>query len=197
MKPAFDGNGLATEPGEIRCFYYNAETGEYTGWSDDYIHEGVSMPGNSTDIDPGDEIPGKVSVFTGGAWIQQEDHRGTVVYSTADGLESIVDYIGEIKPGFTQLMPATRFDKWDGEKWVTDTEAQHGAAVKAAEIQRQSLIYTAMAPISLIQLKLQAGRNLTQAETTRLNAVLDYIDAVQATDTSTAPDVIWPEPPEA
>ncbi|WP_141010328.1 tail fiber assembly protein, partial [Escherichia coli] len=79
----------------------------------------------------------------------------------------------------------------------TDTEAQHGAAVEAAEAQRQSLIDAAMASISLIQLKLQAGRKLTQAETTRLNAVLDYIDAVTATDTSTAPDVIWPELPEA
>lgn len=195
MKPVFGIDGLATEPGEIRCFYYDGVTGEYTGWSDEYIHEGVSMPGNSTDIDPGDEIPGKVAVFTGGAWIQQEDHRGTVVYSTADGLESIVDYIGEIKPGFTQLMPATLFDKWDGEKWVTDTEAQHIAAVEAAEAQRQSLIDAAMASISLIQLKLQAGRNLTQAETTRLNAVLDYIDAVEATDTSTAPDIEWPVSP--
>ncbi|WP_077694674.1 tail fiber assembly protein [Escherichia coli] len=27
--------------------------------------------------------------------------------------------------------------------------------------------------------------------------MLDYIDAVTATDTSTAPDVIWPELPEA
>ncbi|MDQ9483464.1 tail fiber assembly protein, partial [Escherichia coli] len=34
------------------------------------------------------------------------------------------------------------------------------------------LIDTAMASISLIQLKLQAGRKLTQAETTSLNAVL-------------------------
>ena len=83
------------------------------------------------------------------------------------------------------------------EKWVTDTEAQHSAAVDAAEAQRQSLIDAAMASISLIQLKLQAGRKLTQAETTRLNAVLDYIDAVTVTDTSTAPDVIWPELPEA
>ncbi|MGQ7190363.1 tail fiber assembly protein, partial [Escherichia sp. HC-CC] len=66
-------------------------------------------------------------------------------------------------------------DKWDGEKWVTDTEAQHSAAVDAAEAQRQSLIDTAMASISLIQLKLQAGRKLTQAETTRLNAVPDDI----------------------
>ncbi len=42
---------------------------------------------------------------------------------------------------------------------VTDTEAQHSAAVDAAEAQRQSLIDAAMASISLIQLKLQAGRN--------------------------------------
>lgn len=195
MKPVFDESGLATEPGEIRCFYYDGVTGEYTGWSDEYIHEGVSMPGNSTDIDPGDEIPGKVAVFTGVAWIQQEDHRGTVVYSTADGLGSVVDYIGEIKPGFTQLMPATRFDKWDGEKWVTDTDEKHSAAVDEAEAHRQLLIDTAMASISLIQLKLQAGRKLTEGETNRLNAVLDYIDAVEATDTSTAPDIEWPVSP--
>ncbi|EMC8377743.1 tail fiber assembly protein, partial [Escherichia coli] len=97
----------------------------------------------------------------------------------------------------TTIAPLTPYDEWDGEKWVTDTEAQHSAAVGAAEAQRQSLIDTAMASISLIQLKLQAGRKLTQTENTRLNAVLDYIDAVTATDTSTAPDVIWPELPEA
>ncbi|MFP2840278.1 tail fiber assembly protein, partial [Escherichia coli] len=72
----------------------------------------------------------------------------------------------------------------------------HDELVAASELMKQHLIDAAMASISLIQLKLQAGRKLTQAETTRLNAVLDYIDAVTATDTSTAPDVIWPELPE-
>ncbi|EFA4480529.1 phage tail protein [Escherichia coli O2] len=76
-------------------------------------------------------------------------------------------------------------------------EKSHDELVAEAEQQKQTLIDAAMASISLIQLKLQAGRKLTQAETTRLNAVLDYIDAVTATDTSTAPDVIWPELPEA
>ncbi|HGT5644471.1 TPA: tail fiber assembly protein, partial [Escherichia coli] len=104
---------------------------------------------------------------------------------------------GDYPENTTTITPLTPFDKWDGKKWVTDTEAQHSAAVDAAEVQRQSLINTAMASISLIQLKLQAGRKLMQAETTRLNTVLDYIDAVTATDTSTAPDVIWPELPEA
>ncbi|EGX8866034.1 tail fiber assembly protein [Escherichia coli] len=76
-------------------------------------------------------------------------------------------------------------------------ERSHDELVADAEQKKQSLINAAMVNISVIQLKLQAGRKLTQAETTRLNAVLDYIDAVTATDTSTAPDVIWPELPEA
>lgn len=80
---------------------------------------------------------------------------------------------------------------------MTDTEAQHSAAVEAAETKRQSLADAAMASISLIQLKLQAGRKLTQAETTRLNAVLDYIDALNAMDINMAPDINLPEIPLA
>ncbi|MDU9496524.1 tail fiber assembly protein [Escherichia coli] len=76
-------------------------------------------------------------------------------------------------------------------------ERSHDELVVDAEQKKQSLIDAAMVNISVIQLKLQAGRKLTQEETTRLNVVLDYIDAVTATDTSTAPDVIWPELPEA
>ncbi len=76
-------------------------------------------------------------------------------------------------------------------------ERSHDELVADAEQKKQSLIDAAMVNISVIQLKLQAGRKLTQEETTRLNVVLDYIDAMTATDTSTAPDVIWPELPEA
>ncbi|NZD31043.1 tail fiber assembly protein, partial [Escherichia coli] len=125
------------------------------------------------------------------------DHRGEIIYSTETGESKEITAPGDYPENTTTIAPLTPYDKWDGEKWVTDTEAQHSAAVDSAEAQRQSLIDTAMASISLIQLKLRAGRNLTQAETARLNAALDYIDAVEATDTSTAPDVIWPELPEA
>ncbi|MDY9649206.1 tail fiber assembly protein, partial [Escherichia coli] len=37
----------------------------------------------------------------------------------------------------------------------------------------------------------------TQAETTRLNAVLDYIDALNAMDINMAPDINLPEIPLA
>ncbi|XPE66190.1 tail fiber assembly protein [Shigella flexneri] len=82
------------------------------------------------------------------------------------------------------------------EKWVTDkrhSQPRSRSSRSTAPVANDA----AMASISLIRLKLQAGRKLTQPENTDLNAVLDYIDAVTATNTSAAPDVIWPELPEA
>lgn len=64
-----------------------------------------------------------------------------------------------------------------------------------AERQRKTLIDEALQSISVIQLKLQAGRKLTGEETLRLNHTLDYIDEVEATDISTAPDISWPARP--
>ncbi|MBJ8746113.1 tail fiber assembly protein [Citrobacter farmeri] len=195
MKPVFDDNGLAVEAGNIRCFYYDAVTGEYTGWSDEYINVGVSMPGNSTDIDPGDEVAGEVAIFTDNGWQRQEDHRGETAWSTADGSAATVDYIGSVHDGYTSIEPSTPYDLWGGEKWVTDTEEQQADAIAEAELQRQQLINAAMQSISIIQLKLQAGRVLSDAEKNKLNVTLDYIDAVTATDTATAPDINWPVPP--
>ncbi|EFL4013236.1 tail fiber assembly protein [Escherichia coli] len=194
-----DENGFATEAGFITVYNYNGETREYISSSVEYLPFGVGVPAHSCVDAPGSKKDGfairRNADSTG--WEYVADHRGETVYSTTTGKPATVSQLGEYPEGTTTTAPSTPYDQWDGEKWVTDTEAQHSAAVEAAEAQRQSLIDTAMASISLIQLKLRAGRNLTQAETARLNAALDYIDAVEATDTSTAPDVIWPELPEA
>jgi hypothetical protein len=140
MKPVFDEKGLAINPGEIRCFYYDAETSEYTGWSDEYINIGVSMPGDSTDIDPGEEFSGTVAVFSDGKWKQEEDHRGETVYSIENGTSHTIDYIGAVHDGYTSVAPTSPYDKWDGERWVTDADAKHAADVVAAEQQKASLI---------------------------------------------------------
>ncbi|MGL9711755.1 tail fiber assembly protein [Escherichia coli] len=194
-----DENGFATESGFITVYSYNGETMEFISSSVEYLPFGVGVPGNSCIDAPGGKCDGfairRNTDLTG--WEYVADHRGEIVYNTETGESKEITALGDYPENTTTIAPLTPYDKWDGEKWVTDTEAQHSAAVEAAEAQRQSLIDTAMASISLIQLKLQAGRKLTQTENTRLNAVLDYIDAVTATDTSTAPDVIWPELPEA
>ncbi|HGT5561124.1 TPA: tail fiber assembly protein [Escherichia coli] len=190
-----DENGFATEAGFITVYNYNGETMEFTSASLEYLPVGVGVPGNSCVDAPISKKDGfavcRTADLTG--WEYVADHRGETVYSTATGKPVTISQLGEYPEGTTTIAPLTPYDKWDGEEWVTDTDAQHRAAVEAAETQRQSLIDTAMASIKLIQLKLQAGRKLTQTETTRLNVVLDYIDAVTATDTSTAPDINWPE----
>ena len=192
-------DGYALNDGEIIVHNYDGETREYISTSTEYLAVGVGIPACSCLDAPGTHKAGYAicrSVDLN-SWEYVPDHRGEVVYSTETGDTKEITVPGDYPENTTTIAPLTPYDKWDGEKWVTDTEAQHSAAVDVAEAQRQSLIDAAMASISLIQLKLQAGRNLTQAETARLNAALDYIDAVTATDTSTAPDVIWPELPEA
>lgn len=191
-------DGYALNDGEIIVHNYDGETREYISTSTEYLAVGVGIPACSCLDAPGTHKAGYAicrSVDLN-SWEYVPDHCGEVVYSTETGDTKEITVPGDYPENTTTIAPLTPYDKWDGEKWVTDTEAQHSAAVDAAEAQRQSLIDAAMASISLIQLKLRAGRKLTQAETTRLNAVLDYIDAVTATDTSTAPDVIWPELPE-
>lgn len=192
-------DGYALNDGEIIVHNYDGETREYISTSTEYLAVGVGIPACSCLDAPGTHKAGYAicrSVDLN-SWEYVPDHRGEVVYSTETGDTKEITVPGDYPENTTTIAPLTPYDEWDGEKWVTDTEAQHSAAVEAAEAQRQSLIDAAMASISLIQLKLQAGRKLTQPENTRLNAVLDYIDAVTATDTSTAPDVIWPELPEA
>ncbi|MBS8474279.1 tail fiber assembly protein [Escherichia coli] len=183
----------------MTVYNYDGETREYISTSTEYLAAGVGIPACSCLDAPGTHKAGyticRSSDFN--SWEYVPDHRGEIVYNTETGDAKEITAPGDYPENTTTIAPLTPYDKWDGEKWVTDTEAQHSAAVEAAEAQRQSLIDAAMASISLIQLKLQAGRKLTQTETTRLNAVLDYIDAVTATDTSTAPDVIWPGLPEA
>lgn len=186
---------IATTAGNITVYGFSAQTGEFTGSSEEFLAIGVGLPAGSTDIAPGAVAEGCVAIFTGSSWEQQEDHRGETAYSTADLSASTVDYIGPLKDGFVATAPATPYDRWNGSAWITDAEAQQVAAVQDAQALRQQHIDTAMSSISIIQLKLQAGRTLNDEEKNRLDQVLDYIDAINAIDLSSAPNITWPTQP--
>lgn len=47
------------------------------------------------------------------------DNRNTLVYKTADKSEHVVDYLGDIKDGFTTLEP-NEYDVWNVDKWNRD-----------------------------------------------------------------------------
>lgn len=74
-------------------------------------------------------------------------------------------------------------------------EPSQAELVASAEQEQSGLLEMATSKIVIWQTKLLAGRKLSDSETTQLNAWLDYIDAVTAVDTSTAPDITWPEQP--
>lgn len=143
MKPVFGEDGHAVEAGTIRAYYFDHATGEYTGWSDEFINIGVSMPGSSTVINPGEEAPGFALVFTGTLWEMKEDHRSEKVYSTSDRKVSVVDYIGPVREGFTLVAPLTQFDKWIDGKWVTDASEQNEAITVSNTQQKAMLIFEA------------------------------------------------------
>lgn len=77
--------------------------------------------------------------------------------------------------------------------WIKLPEPTKEELITEAENKKNILISTAMQSISFIQLKLQVGRVLNQSEENKLNAAIDYIDAINAVETNTAPNINWPE----
>ncbi|MCV5147722.1 tail fiber assembly protein, partial [Escherichia coli] len=159
-KAVLNSELIATKAGNITVYNYDGETREYISASTEYLAVGVGIPAYSCLDAPGSYKAGYAICRSAdfNSWEYVPDHRGEIVFSTETGESKEITAAGDYPDNTITIAPLTPYDKWDGEKWVTDTEAQHNAAVEAAEAQRQSLIDAAMASISLIQLKLQAGR---------------------------------------
>ena len=191
MKPVFGEDGHATSPGEIRAYYFDHITGEYTCWSDEFINIGVSMPGCSTDIAPGEEVAGFAQVFTGQGWEEQEDHREKTVYSTSDRKPSVVDYIGPVREGFTLVAPLTQFDKWIDGKWVTDASEQNESITLSNTQQKAALILEASSYIAPL-VDARDGGYIDDADVPVLAAWQKYRYALTKVDPAKP---LWPERP--
>ncbi|HBE2837617.1 TPA: tail fiber assembly protein [Escherichia coli] len=187
----------ATIAGDITVFNYDGETREYLSSSVEYLPVGVGIPANSCTDAPGERKEDfaicRTADFT--AWEYIADHRGETVYSTETGEEVSITAPGDYPENTTTLAPATPYDTWNGSEWVTDTEAQHAADVEAADQQKTALLSEAQATISLWQTELQLGI-ISDEDKASLIAWMNYIKAVQAVDTSKAPDITWPDKPE-
>lgn len=189
---------IATVAGDITVFNYDGEMREYLSSSVEYLAVGVGLPANSCTDAPGESKEDFAICRTAdrSAWEYVADHRGEVVYSTETGEAVAITAPGDYPENTTTLEPATPYDTWNGSEWVTDTKAQHAADVEAAEQQKAALLAEAQATISLWQTELQLGI-ISDDDKASLKDWMSYIKAVPAVDTSTAPDINWPEKPEA
>ncbi|MEM8074242.1 tail fiber assembly protein [Morganella morganii subsp. sibonii] len=100
-------------------------------------------------------------------------------------------------------------DTWDldikkGWKEISKEEAELIAnppptkeqLIEQAEVQKQFLITEVSTETEMLRLKLSLKR-IKPDEEARLNAWLDYLDELEAVETSTAPDISWPVKPVA
>ncbi|MDV0595751.1 MULTISPECIES: tail fiber assembly protein [unclassified Enterobacter] len=81
--------------------------------------------------------------------------------------------------------------------WIDAPPLTHEEEVENADEKKQSLIEQANAYINSKQWpgKASLGR-LTDDELIQYNIWLDYLDELEAIDTSKAPDITWPDKPE-
>lgn len=194
-KVTLDKNGLAKSAGTVTVYNFNAVSGEFTGSSDEFLQQGVGLPANACITVPPVAEAGCVMLYRDGSWLSVADHRGETVYSVADGAAVLINAPGDYPADTTPLKPATVWDKWDGEKWVTDTDAQQAEVMSDAGKKKSALISEANVITQAWQTQLLLGI-ITEEDKAALTKWMKYIQAVQVVDLQAAPDISWPLKPE-
>lgn len=196
-KAMLNKNGIATKAGEITVYNFAGDTREYLLPSVEFLAVGVGIPASSCTDLPLSPKKGFAVCRTASldGWEYVADHRGERVYDTATGEPAEITTPGEYADSVTTLAPSTPFDNWNGSAWVTDVDAQHRAQIQDAETQKATLLKEAQDTISIWQTELQLGI-IGEDDKASLIAWMKYIQVLNAIDTSTAPDIEWPERPE-
>ncbi|MDP4455841.1 tail fiber assembly protein, partial [Escherichia coli] len=137
---------------------------------------------------------GFVAVFNSEneSWNIVEDHRGKTVYDVASGDALFISELGPLPENVTWLSPAGEYQKWDGVSWVNDEEAEKLFRIREAEEKKARLIQEATDNIAILQdaVNLEIATN---EENSQLDSWRKYRVLVSRIDTSTAPDIVWPE----
>ncbi|EES5291267.1 tail fiber assembly protein [Escherichia coli] len=185
---------MSEQPRTITIYNLLAGTNEFIGEGDAYIPPHTGLPANSTDIAPPDIPAGFVAVFNSddASWHLVEDHRGKTVYDVASGDALFISELGPLPENVTWLSPAGEYQRWDGVSWVKDEEAEKLFRIREAEEKKARLIQEATDNIAILQdaVNLEIATN---EENSQLDSWRKYRVLVSRIDTSTAPDIVWPE----
>ncbi|EFK8285538.1 tail fiber assembly protein [Escherichia coli] len=187
---------MSEESRTIKIYNLLAGTGEFIGEGDAYIPAHTGLPAHATDIAPPDVPAGFVAVFNSEneTWSLVEDHRGKTVYDVASGKALFISEPGPLPENVTWKSPEGDYQKWDGTSWVKDTEAEKLFRIREAEETKNSLMQVASEHIAPLQdaVELELA---TEEEVAKLAAWKKYRVLLNRIDTSTAPDIVWPEIP--
>jgi len=188
--------GFATTAGNVVVFNYDSETREILSSTTEYIPVGVGLPANACTDAPPEGKDGFVVCRTiaDDSWEYLADHRGETVWNTETGEPVEITLPGGYPAGTTTVAPATPYDAWNGEQWVTDENAKIAADVKNAELKKAELLIMAGAIISPLQdaVELCIADN---EESNLYNAWRKYRVLLNRVDPLLGPNLVWPEQP--
>lgn len=197
QKAKFDAQGLAIIAGWAEVYLCDPMTREYVRASLDNVPFGGSVVADAYLDAP--ELPEKEGIAIirsedEKSWLYVADNRGKTAYKTETRQSVEIDFFGDLPATLTLLEPKSEFDKWNGKKWVTDTEAQKTAFIAQAEQEKVQILNEAEQNISMLDRKVRLDM-ATDAEVALLKQWEIYSIKVSDIDTSTAPDIDWPEKP--
>lgn len=190
-------NGLATKAGWIKTYIADPRTREYLNANMENVYFDVSISAGAYIDAP--ELPTKagfaiVRSEDGSKWEIVTDNRGKTAYHTETRQQIEIDFIGGLPSDLTLLAPKTEFDKWNGKKWVTDTEAQKADLVAQAEQEKAQRLDEANTTIMYLQDAIEVGLDDDDYEA-KLKDWKKYRVLLNRVDTSLAPDIDWPVKP--
>ncbi|HDW3140734.1 TPA: tail fiber assembly protein [Escherichia fergusonii] len=184
---------MSEHPQTIKIYNLLAGTGEFIGEGDAYIPPYTGLPANSTDIAPPDIPAGYAAVFNADEmkWHLIEDHRGKTVYETKTGAAIYISELGALPPDVTTISPTGNYQKWNGNAWVDDVDAERVALINEAESQKKELLRHASEIIATLQDAVDLDM-ATDEEKLRLNEWKKYRVLLNRIRPENAPDIEWP-----
>ncbi|HCM57107.1 tail fiber assembly protein [Citrobacter freundii] len=180
----------------ITIYNLSSSTNEFIGQGDGYIPANTGLPAFSTDIAPPSAPEGFIAVFNSDSnkWSLVEDHRGEIVYSIHTGEATTINQLGALPDDVVSIAPEGHFVKWDGKKWVYDTEAEKMAQIMQSTQQKESLLALAASKIAPLQDAVDLDI-ATEAEAALLLAWKKYRVLVNRVDTNQTAVINWPDRP--
>ena len=119
------------------------------------------------------------------------DFRGKSAYVKESGSEVVIETIGDLDDIYTLKKPATKFDEWDGNDWVTNDSLVKENAINTAKENKEELSINAESKIAMLSRAVKLGI-ATKEEKERLNQWEAYSVYLSRVETSNAPDTDWP-----
>lgn len=189
--------GFAIHSGYMTVYRAKEVTGEYIGECEAYLVSGTGCAANDyADKPTVNAAPGFCIVRSGqrDSWELVEDHRETVCHDKTTGNQVKITTLGPLPANLTEKVPSSPYDRWDGENWVFDADAEAAAHIAAATAQHAVQLAEANRHIVILADAVELGM-ATEDEQTAYAAWRKYRVELSRMDLSAQP-LAWPEKPQ-